>query len=286
MTAALPLFGAFLLGLGSRRWLQRHVSLLVRAQLAGGIGVLAVLSGWSFHVSVGSVGAILILLVAQLTAVAAGSWLFRRSGDGPLVAFGMYGNPTFWSLPVATATLGAKAAVFLVAYDMLTQPRIALAIRFLRRAGADRPAEPHRAGRLRADDRRHLRPGAGPLRRPPPSSSPPCVAALGIAMALRRRAAARRRLAEEVRRPRADRPRVARLGAALHLGAGAPGCSPLLAGIDLPGAVWILALGPIPTSVVGFAQVYGYSARTAASGLAFSIAAALALAPLALVLAH
>ena len=132
MTAALPLFGAFLLGLGSRRWLQRHVSFLVRAQLAGGIGLLAVLSGWSFHVSVGSVSAILILLVAQLTAVAAGSWLFRRSGDGPLVAFGMYGNPTFWSLPVATATLGAKAAVFLVAYDMLTQPRIALAIRFLR----------------------------------------------------------------------------------------------------------------------------------------------------------
>ena len=55
---------------------------------------------------------------------------------------------------------------------------------------------------------------------------------------------------------------------------------------DLPGAVWILALGPIPTSVVGFAQVYGYSTRTAASGLAFSIAAALALAPLALLLAH
>jgi hypothetical protein len=40
VTAALPLFGAFLLGLGSRRWLQRHVSFLVRAQLAGGIGLL------------------------------------------------------------------------------------------------------------------------------------------------------------------------------------------------------------------------------------------------------
>ena len=57
-----------------------------------------------------------------------------------------------------------------------------------------------------------------------------------------------------------------------------------LAGATLPGAVWILALGPLPLSVVSFAQVYGYSARTA-SGLAISIAAALVLAPLALSLA-
>ena len=44
-----------------------------------------------------------------------------------------------------------------------------------------------------------------------------------------------------------------------------------LAGIDLPGAVWILALGPIPTSVVSFARLYGYSPRTAATGLALSV---------------
>jgi hypothetical protein len=59
-----------------------------------------------------------------------------------------------------------------------------------------------------------------------------------------------------------------------------------LAGFALPGAVWILALGPLPLSVVSFAQVYGYSARTAATGLALSLAAALGLAPLALFLAH
>ena len=45
-----------------------------------------------------------------------------------------------------------------------------------------------------------------------------------------------------------------------------------LAGVDLPGAVWLLAFGPIPTSVVSFSQVYGYSPRTAATGLAVSIA--------------
>jgi len=59
-----------------------------------------------------------------------------------------------------------------------------------------------------------------------------------------------------------------------------------LLGADLPGPVWILALGPLPLSVVSFAQVYGYSARVAASGLAVSIGAAVALAPLALTLAR
>ena len=59
-----------------------------------------------------------------------------------------------------------------------------------------------------------------------------------------------------------------------------------LAGVALPGAVWFLALGPLPTSLVSFAQLYGYSARVAATGLAVSFASALALFPLALSLAH
>jgi hypothetical protein len=284
VTAALPLFGAFLLGLGSRRWLQRHVSFLLRAQLAGGIGVLAVLSGWSFHVSVGSVGAILILLVAQLTSVAAGSWLFRKSGDGPMVAFGMYGNPTFWSLPVATATLGAKAAVFLVAYDMLTQPRIAVAIRLLRMR-APIAQQSHTA---LADYAPSIGAVSGLVLGQfvaAPEFMSSVVAGLGIAMAFIGA------LLLGVAWPKSFLGRrqtgLALRGLALHLTL-VPALLAIatLAGVDLPGAVWILALGPIPTSVVGFAQVYGYSARTAASGLAFSIAAALALAPLALVLAH
>ena len=55
-----------------------------------------------------------------------------------------------------------------------------------------------------------------------------------------------------------------------------------LAGVDMPGAVWFLALGPLPASLVSFAQLYGYSARVAASGLAISIASAIALFPVAL----
>jgi hypothetical protein len=50
--------------------------------------------------------------------------------------------------------------------------------------------------------------------------------------------------------------------------------------------VWILALGPLPLSVVSFAQLYGYSARVAATGLALSMGVAIALLPLALTLAR
>ena len=40
-----PLFGAFLAGLGTRRWLQQHITLLFRLHFAGGIGLLSVLAG-------------------------------------------------------------------------------------------------------------------------------------------------------------------------------------------------------------------------------------------------
>src|SRR5215218_8541549 len=101
-------------------------------QLAGGIGVLSVLAGWSFDVSVRNVAAIAVLLAAQLTAVSVAARLFRGRTDGPLLSFWMYGNPTFWTAPVAAATLGAEAAVFVIAYDMLTQARIAVGVRHMR----------------------------------------------------------------------------------------------------------------------------------------------------------
>ena len=59
-----------------------------------------------------------------------------------------------------------------------------------------------------------------------------------------------------------------------------------LAGVQLPGAIWFLALGPLPTSLVSFAQLYGYSTRVAATGLAVSFVSASALFPVALSLAH
>jgi hypothetical protein len=283
VAAALPLFGAFLVGLSARRWLQAHVTLLTRAQLAGGIGVLAVLSGWTFHVSVGNITAILVLLAAQLTAVATAAWLFRRHADGPLMAYGMYGNPTFWSLPVATATLGAHAAVFLVAFDMLTQPRIAVAIRLLRM----RAPKLQRPGTALIDYSPGIAAAGGLIVGrfvPAPHAIATIVAALGIAMALFGA------LLLGVAWPKQWLDRA-------HLAAGARGLAlhytlvPTLltvatvAGVTLPGAVWILALGPLPLSTVSFAQVYGYSAKAAASSLALSIGGALALAPLALAIA-
>jgi hypothetical protein len=112
---ALPLFGAFVVGLRSRRRLQRHFAVLFRAQFAVGMGVLAVLAGWSFELTTRNVTALGVLLAAQVSAVVIAARLFKGRTDGPLMAFGMFGNPTFWSLPVAAVTLGAEAAVFVAA---------------------------------------------------------------------------------------------------------------------------------------------------------------------------
>ena len=145
--------------MGTRRWLQQHITLLFRLQLAGGIGLLSVLAGWSFDVSVRNVAAIGVLLVAQLTSVAVAARLFRTRTDGALFSFWMFGNPTFWTAPVAAAALGAEAAVFVIAYDMLTQARIAVGVATCAptRQVAVRA---HRARRLRTDDLRDQRPRA------------------------------------------------------------------------------------------------------------------------------
>jgi predicted permease len=283
VSAALPLFGAFVLGLGARRWLQRHISLLVRVQLAAGMGVLSVLAGWSFDVSVRNVAAFAVLLTAQLASVGLAARVFRRRTDGPLVAFSMLGNPTFWTAPVAAATLGAEAAVFVIAYDMLTQARIAVGVRYLRL----RAPRTQSRGTALAD----YAPTYGAITGllvglvlPAPDFVSTVVAGLGIAMA------AVGALLLGVAWPRRfigpPRTAFALRGLALHLTV-VPSIllAATLAGVDLPGAVWLLALGPMPTSLVSFARLYGYSPGLAATSFALSIGSAVALLPLALMLA-
>jgi predicted permease len=283
VAAAIPLFGAFVVGLGARRWLQRHISLLFRLQLAGGIGVLSVLAGWSFDVSVRNVAAIAVLLAAQLTSVTVAARLFRRRTDGPLLSIWMFGNPTFWTAPVAAASLGAEAAVFVIAYDMLTQARIAVGVNYLRR----RAPKSQSARTALADYAPSLGAVSGLLVGsvlPAPDVVDTLVAGLGIVMA----GVGFLLLGVSWPKRWIGRPQIAMTlrGLALHLTI-VPALLGLatLAGVDLPGAVWLLAFGPVPTSVVSFAQVYGYSPKTAATGLALSIAAAIALLPLALTLA-
>jgi hypothetical protein len=280
--AALPLFGAFVVGLGARRWLQRHIRLLFRAHLAGGIGLLSVLAGWSFDLTVRNVGAIAVLLFAQLLSVSVAARVFRRRTDGPLIAFWMFGNPTFWTAPVAAAALGAEAAVFVIAYDMLTQARIALGVRYLRR----RAPKPQSRGTALADYAPTYAAVAGllvGLVLPAPDIVESFVAGLGIVMA------GVGALLLGVAWPRRwiGKPQVALAvrGLALHWTLVAAVLAVAsVAGVDLPGAVWILAFGPIPLSVVSFAQLYGYSPRTAATGLALSVAGAITLLPISLTL--
>ncbi len=282
MVVALPIFGAFVLGLGTRRLLQRHFAVLFRAQFALGLGLLAALSGWSFDLTLRNVAALGVLLVAQASAVVLAERLFRDRTDGPLIAFGMYGNPTFWSLPVAAVTIGPSAGVFIVAYDMLTQPRIALGVRLLRTRA---PVEQSKRSAL-AD----YAPTAaavsglllGLLIDAPPAIAT-IVTGLGIAMAL---VAA---LLLGVAWPREwigrCSTKLSLRGLALHLTfVPAVLAVATLLGLNLPGAAWILAFGPLPVSIVAFARLYGYSTRTAATGLALSVALALALLPVAIAL--
>ena len=284
MTAALPLFGAFLAGLGTRRWLQQHITLLFRLQLAGGIGLLSVLAGWSFDISVRNVAAIGVLLVAQLTSVAVASRLFAKRTDGALFSFWMFGNPTFWTAPVAAAALGAEAAVFVIAYDMLTQARIAVGVRYMR-ANAPKAQSARTALADYAPTIAAMSGLALGVVLPAPDFVDSVVAGLGIVMAL----AGFLLLGVSWPRNRwTGAPQVAMTARALALHYTlVPAILGIatLAGVDLPGAVWLLAFGPVPTSVVSFSQVYGYSPRTAATGLAVSIAAAIALLPLSLSLA-
>jgi predicted permease len=281
MVAALPLFGAFVVGLGTRRWLRRHFPLLFRLQFAF-VGVLAVLAGWAFELSVRNVGAIVVLLVAQVAAVLLATSVFRARTDGPLLAFAMYGNPIFWSVPVAVATFGPRAAAFLVAYDMLTQPRIALAVKLMRRRA---PVEQSSRSAL-AD----YAPTAGAVAGlvfglvvPAPEGLATVVSWLGIAMG------ALGSLLLGVAWPREwagrSAARVSLRGLLLHL-TFVPcllGVVTLL-GFPMPGVAWILAFGPLPVSLVAFARLYGYSTRVAATGLALSVVVALLLLPAAIAL--
>jgi predicted permease len=280
---ALPLLGGFALGLAFRALLQRHFTRFFRAHFAFGIGTLAVLAGWSFNAGLGALAALGLLLVAQLSALALGNRLFRHDPEGPVMAFGMFGNPTFWALPVVAATLGAKAAVVLVAYDMLTMPRIALGVRLMR----GRAPIPQTSRTALTDYAPMVGAVAGLLLGrvvPDPEFVPDLVAGLGLFLSITGAVLVGVAWPHGRWTGRAELRGAART-LALHLsfvpavlGVAA------LAGLAIPPGLWVLALGPLPISTLSFARIYGYSDRHAATGLAVSVVVAVALLPLALAL--
>ena len=284
MPVALSLAGGFAVGFALRAWLQRYFAMAFRTQLALGLGSLAVLAGWAFEGAVGDVAALALLLAAQVSAVLLGGWLFRRRREGPVLAFGMYGNPTMWALPIAAAALGPRAAVVLVAYDMLTQPRIALGVRLLRRRApvAQRP-------RTALTD---YAPVAGAVAGvvlgrfvEAPDGLPEVVSVAGTVLA------ASSALLLGLAWPggrwlKMPELRLAAKALALHLSF-VPGIllAASLLGLAIPPALWVLVLGPFPMATLPFSRLYGFSVAQAASGLALSAAVALALLPVALALA-
>jgi predicted permease len=278
LVIGLPMLVAFAAGVGVRGRLQRHFRLLFRVHFAAGVGLVGFLAGWSFHATVDNLLAVAVLLVAQVSAVVAAGRLFRRRADGPQLAFAMYGNPGLWALPVATATLGPAAAVFIATYDTLTQARIALGIRLLRR----RAPRPQSARTALTDYTPPLAALAGlALGRavPAPPEMPDAVAVVGVSSAVigahllgvawpGRRWIAREEL------------RLSARALALHFTlAPAVLLTAALAGLHLPAPVWLVAFGPLPAGLVSFSRLYGYSTRLAATALTLSAAAAVALLP-------
>ena len=281
MPVALSLAGGFAVGFALRAWLQRYFAVVFRTQFALGLGSLAVLAGWSFKGGAGDIAALALLLVAQVSAVLLAVWLFRHRREGPTLGFGMYGNPTMWSLPIAAAAFGPRAAIVLVAYDMLTMPRIAVGVRLLRRR-APIPQAPRTALTDYA-------PMAGAVAGlllarfvEAPEALPGVVSVAGTALA------ASSALLLGVAWPAGRWFKRHELGLAakalaLHL-TFVPGVLLLasLLGLAIPPALWILVLGPFPMATLSFARLYGFSACQAASGLALSTASAVALLPLVL----
>ena len=283
MPVALSLAGGFAVGFALRASLQRYFAVAFRTQFALGIGSLAVLAGWSFEGGVGDVVALALLLAAQVSAVLLAVWLFRRRREGPMLAFGMYGNPTMWSLPIAAAAFGPRAAVVLAAYDMLTMPRIALGVRLLRR----RAPIPQRPRTALTDYAPMAGAVAGVLLGrfvEAPEAIPGVVSVFGTVLAAS--SAALLGLAwpggRWLRRPELG---LAAKALALHL-TFVPGVLLVasLAGLAIPPVLWVLVLGPFPMATLSFSRLYGFSARQAASGLALSTLVAVALLPLALTL--
>jgi hypothetical protein len=277
----LPLLGGFSLGLAIRRRLQRHFATAFRANQALGVALVAFLAGWSFEGATGGLTGLGVLLAAQVGAVLAGTWAFRGRDDGPLLAFGLFGNPGVWSVPVAAATLGTRPAVVLAAYDMLTQPRLAVALRLMR----SRAPIPQAARTALVDYAPAGMAVAGLLAArlvPVPDVVPRLVVVFATVLSASGAILLGVAWPREPWRARPHFSLIAR-ALALHLAlVPAVLLAASLGGLHVPAAAWILALGPLPVSSLSFARLYGYSARVAACALAASVATAVALLPLAL----
>ncbi len=280
MPVALPILGAFALGLAARgRW-DRHFPVLFRASTAGGVAAVAFLAGWGFTGTGAGLAPLAAILAAQMTAVAVGALAFRDRADGPLMAFQLYGNPGFWSVPVTALVLDARAALLVEANELLFQPRLAAGLRLLR-GRAPRRQSPRTA---LADYSPMAAAAAGlalSLVAPAPGGVAGAVVALTTVMA----AVGAVMLGLAWPRGgwlRAGEARLVARVLALHLTV-----VPALllavsaAGVAVPAGAWILALSPFPVASLSYARLYGYSTRLAACGLAISVPLAAALVPVA-----
>ena len=267
---------AFALGLPAGRAFPRTFRLLFRGQLVLLTSTLALVVGWSLPLGATAATGLIVLLTAEVAALGFGTLLLRKGRTTAPAVASAASNSGFWSIPVAGALFGPAGAAFAVLYDVASVPRGLLVTRTLRAYAPFRPS-----GRSAAVDylpQIALLAGFG-LRAwfsPPPVGDvlPAAGVVVGVVgffllgMAMPRRLPTGRDWSDAL-------PAVA-----LRFGVASSLCLAVrAAGVEVPAAVWVLALAPSPFSVVSMAGLYGYRrAQTAAIPL-LTVPLAVALVP-------
>jgi predicted permease len=275
---SVALLVAFALGLPAGRAFPGAFRLLFRAQLAALTSTLALFVGWSASFGATALTGLGVLLGGEVAALGLGTLLLHRGmTTAPAVASSV-SNSGFWSIPVAGALFGPAGAAFAVLYDVVSVPRAVLVTKTLRAYAPCRPS-----GRSAAVDylpQAALVTGLG-LRA---LSNPPAVVdllpAAGVAvgvvgffllgMAM-----------PQCLPVRADW-RDALPAVALRFGVTTSLCLAFqVGGVDVPAAVWVLALAPSPFSVVSMGNLYGYGKTQTAAIPLLTVPLAVALVPVA-----
>ena len=252
---------AFFVGTGVRRVRPALFNALFRGQLVLLASTLAFLAGWSVSLARADFIAMAVLLVAEVAALALGRRLVRAGRINPPAAASAASNSGFWAIPVSGMLFDAPGAAFAVVYDVVALPRTSLLVHTLRRSAPDSPSR--RSALVDYLPQVALCLGLG-LRWLAAGPGLGLVRPLGLAVGIS--GFLLLGMAMPVDRPTASDFRRASSALPLRFGVQPLVCLlARLAGLELPGPVWVLALAPSPFIVVSLSRLYGYRREEASA---------------------
>ncbi len=267
---------AFAAGVGARGIGTSTFGLLFRAQLVVLSSTIALLTGWSVSLSGQALGAVGVLVLAEVAAIGVGAALLRRRVLSPPVVASCASNSGFWSIPVAAALFGPAGAAFAAFYDVVAVPRPLLVMHTLRRHASVAPSRRSAV----TDYLPQLSLVVGLLLRLylPEPAMVSWLPALGLAVGVV--GFLLLGMAMPVELPRLSHFRAALPVVPLRFGVASAACAlSKAAGLELPAAAWVLALAPSPFAVVSLSRLYGYGREEAAAIPLLTVPVAVALVP-------